>query len=55
MVRGVVVAGVMMVMVVMMTAGESRHSHRYHGDEQQRQKLFHGSDYSHAFTIVCPA
>lgn len=43
------VPGVVVVMMVMMTAGESRHSYHDHGDEQQRQKLFHGPDYSRAF------
>ncbi len=45
-------AGMMMVMVMMVRAGEGRHRHHYHGDEQQRQKLFHGRDYSHAFLIA---
>jgi len=42
------VAGMMMVMVMVMTAGKSRNGHHDHGDEQQRQKLFHVPDYSHA-------
>jgi hypothetical protein len=40
------VARVVMVMVVMM-AGESRHRDHDHHDKQQGQKLFHPRDYSH--------
>lgn len=51
----VVVAGVMMVMVMMVRAGESRHSYDYRGKKQQRQKLFHAPDYSHSFTACSRA
>jgi hypothetical protein len=40
------VARVVMVMVVMM-AGESRHRDHNHHDKQPGQKLFHAQNYSH--------
>jgi hypothetical protein len=42
----VMVARVVMVMVVMM-AGKSRHRDQNHHDKQQGQELFHARDYSH--------
>jgi len=36
----------MVMMVVMMAAGESGYRHHDRGDEQKGQKLFHASDYS---------
>ncbi len=41
-------AGVMVMMVVVVTAGKCGNRHHDHGDKQERQKLFHAPDYSHA-------
>jgi len=42
------VARVVMMMVMVMTAGKCGDRHHDHGDDQEWQKLFHAPDYSDA-------
>jgi hypothetical protein len=45
--RVMMMAGVMVMMVMVVTAGKCGDRHHDCGDEQERQKLFHARDYSH--------
>jgi hypothetical protein len=47
-VRVMMVARVMVMMLMVVTAGECGNGNHDHSDEQEWQKLFHAPDYSHA-------
>jgi len=52
-VRLMVMTGMVMVVVVMM-AGESRHGDHDHHQNEERQQLLHGPDYSHRMRSFTP-